>query len=340
MRALLISLLFASVLSCLPGFDGTAAAEVEKIPDSYAKAAQRISIAEGRVLNLRCSGSGERVVILEAGANTNSTTWYRVQPLLEKRTRVCAYDRAGYGYSDEGPKPRDLDADVDDLHALIGAVKISVPVVLVGHSLGSNIVRRYAQRFPSEVAGLVLVDPPEQGADDAMPERWKQEDAAMRIRRNALLDDCAKAAESGQLNVLNKATQNCLRAPPTWMGMRVAAAIRSRKEKPGYWRTLRSELEENQRIFSKPVPATEHCGALPLLLLSAGKPYLDVPADVLRALLLARRHTHNQILATSTRSKEIPVPDATHDIPLDKPEAIAAAVADVMAMAAATPQSH
>lgn len=121
------------------------AAALEKTPDEYAAPGRLVRISEQRSLNLRCSGSGPTTAILEAGTNTDSTTWFRVQSLLARTMRVCSYDRAGYGFSDEGPLPRGLGADVSDLRALILASGIKAPVVLVGHSLGANIVRRYAQ---------------------------------------------------------------------------------------------------------------------------------------------------------------------------------------------------
>lgn len=85
-----------------------------RIPDSYAKAGQLVTVAQGRKINLRCAGNGPQTVMLEAGSHTDSTTWFRVQPLLAASTRVCSYDRAGYGFSDVGPLPRNLDADVSD----------------------------------------------------------------------------------------------------------------------------------------------------------------------------------------------------------------------------------
>src|SRR5664279_478354 len=130
---------------------GSTAAETAGAPapdpalDAYARPASLVDIG-GRKLNLRCSGSGAPTVILESGANADSLTWFKVQPLLARSTTVCSYDRAGYGFSDDGPMPRDIDADSADLHALIHAAHLALPAILVGHSLGTNIVRRYADK--------------------------------------------------------------------------------------------------------------------------------------------------------------------------------------------------
>jgi pimeloyl-ACP methyl ester carboxylesterase len=303
------------------------------IPDTYAAAGQLLRIGDGRALNLRCSGSGEPVVLLEAGGNADSSSWFRVQPELARLTRVCAYDRAGYGFSDEGPLPRDVDADVADLHALIEAAAIPTPVVLVGHSLGSNIVRSYAQRYPQQLSGIVLVDPPEQGTDEGMPEEWLSEVAGMGARRDAFLNVCEAAAAAGD----DETTHGCLRAPPPWMGEEVASAVRRNKSTPSYWRTLRSELASNVRLFSTPVPLDESYGSLPLLLLRATDQEDGEPDAVRRITDAKRQQTHERLLAASTRSMVIDVPNSSHDIQLDQPATVVAATQRLLERARVEP---
>jgi pimeloyl-ACP methyl ester carboxylesterase len=187
-----LGLLFAATAMASP-------AAPAKMPDSYAKPGRQVAIGQGRHLNLRCSGSGPVTVLLESGSHADSTSWFRVQPLLAAQARVCSYDRAGYGFSDEGPLPRGLDADVADLHALIEAAHLHTPLVLVGHSLGSNIVRRYAGAHPGDVAGMVLVDPPAQDLARFLPAAWMKDDAAMTAQRDAFIGHCEQAAEHGGL---------------------------------------------------------------------------------------------------------------------------------------------
>jgi pimeloyl-ACP methyl ester carboxylesterase len=106
----------------------------------------------GYRLHLRCQGVGSPVVILESGFGMTSNEWVLVQPELTRFTRACSYDRAGYGWSDRGP-PADA---IDVLHTLLRKGEIASPYVMVGHSYGSGLVRRYAYRFRNEVAGIVL----------------------------------------------------------------------------------------------------------------------------------------------------------------------------------------
>jgi pimeloyl-ACP methyl ester carboxylesterase len=104
-------------------------------------------------------GSGSPTVILEAAADMMSADWGWVQPDIATRTRVCAYDRAGMGWSEAGPLPRDARHVAHELHTLLTKANIPRPYVLVGHSAGGLYVRLYAALYPTDVAGLVLVDP-------------------------------------------------------------------------------------------------------------------------------------------------------------------------------------
>lgn len=112
----------------------------------------------GHQLHLHGSGDGQPTVVLEAGGASWSFYWRLVQPEVARFARVCSYDRAGYGWSEPGPKPRAAHQIITELHALLANAGETGPFVLVGHSLGGVIVRQYARRYPQEVVGMVLVD--------------------------------------------------------------------------------------------------------------------------------------------------------------------------------------
>jgi pimeloyl-ACP methyl ester carboxylesterase len=121
-------------------------------------------------LHVVTRGEGSPAVLLESGIAASSLSWARVQPELAKFTRACAYDRAGLAWSETAPPPLMFDRILQDLHTVAASVDGGSPVVLVGHSFGSLIVRGYAARHPDRVAGLVLVDPPTEWIEGA-PER-------------------------------------------------------------------------------------------------------------------------------------------------------------------------
>ena len=113
----------------------------------------------GYELHISCVGSGSPTVILEAGLGEPAAMmagW--IQPGVASSTRVCAYDRAGEGWSDLAPSSRDGLAIATDLHTLLNRAEVDPPYVLVGHSSGGPYVEVYAARYPAEVAGMVLLD--------------------------------------------------------------------------------------------------------------------------------------------------------------------------------------
>jgi pimeloyl-ACP methyl ester carboxylesterase len=319
--------------AAFPAFARSAAPQ--KMPDDYARAATRVTISPGRQLNLRCAGHGARTVVLEAGSHADSSTWFRVQPLLASFARVCAYDRAGYGFSDAGPLPRNLDADVHDLHALIHRAGIATPVVLVGHSLGSNIARRDAELHPADVAAMVLIDPPAQDIAAFAP-GWQRDESELGKQRFAFIRACDAAAEKGMLATKPPpGLEKCLAGDNPLADAQVNAATRTWKSRPGFWRTLLSELQDNTRVFAAPVSDRESHGAVPLLVLSASDSYPDAPAELRSALESARAKTQADIVATSSRGRLIRVQHTSHDIQLDQPEAVVDAVRQVLRQVAA-----
>lgn len=127
---------------------------------AYPAPGQMVDVG-GRQMHLYCTGANldsRPTVILEQGGGGNTLAWFMVQPELAQTTRVCSYDRAGQGWSEPGPLPRDGAHISSDLHALLAAAGIPGPYVLAGHSYGGIFIRSFASQYPEEVAGLVLLD--------------------------------------------------------------------------------------------------------------------------------------------------------------------------------------
>ncbi len=112
----------------------------------------------GHRLHIDCTGTGSPTVIIEAGLGDWSTGWSIVQQGVAKTTRVCTYDRAGWGWSESGPLPRDAAQFAKELHTLLQNANIPGPYVMAGHSLGGLGVRVFVHDYASEVAGVVLMD--------------------------------------------------------------------------------------------------------------------------------------------------------------------------------------
>ena len=115
---------------------------------------------DGRRIHLLVMGNetGKPTVILDAGIGSFSSNWAWVQSELAAATRVVAYDRAGLGWSDPAPEPQDAQQSAKDLHAALQKAGIPGPYVIAGHSYGGLVVRAFADLYPQNVTGMVLVD--------------------------------------------------------------------------------------------------------------------------------------------------------------------------------------
>jgi pimeloyl-ACP methyl ester carboxylesterase len=124
---------------------------------------------DGAKMHIYCAGTGAPTVILDAGLGDDFLQWRKVQPALSQLTRVCSYDRAGYGWSDPQAGPRDSVRIADQLHSLLQQAGISGPILLMGHSASGLHIREYATKYPEGVAGLVFVDASTPTQFDVLP---------------------------------------------------------------------------------------------------------------------------------------------------------------------------
>jgi pimeloyl-ACP methyl ester carboxylesterase len=156
-RALLWSLVALIVALVVGAIYQAIATEIDQRA-AFPGPGEMVDVGEHR-LHLNCLGQGSPTVVLDAGLGYTSVEWSGwVQPEVAKHTRVCAYDRAGMGWSEPGPGSPNASQTADELHALLQEAGEEGPYVLVGHSIAGLYSRVYADRYPEEVAGMVLVD--------------------------------------------------------------------------------------------------------------------------------------------------------------------------------------
>jgi pimeloyl-ACP methyl ester carboxylesterase len=117
-----------------------------------------IYTVNGHRMHINCTGSGSPTIVLESGLGNDALIWGGVQPELSKTTRVCSYDRAGFGWSEALAAPRDADHIAGELHELLHQANVSGPIVLMGHSIAGIYLRDYASHYPADIAGIVFVD--------------------------------------------------------------------------------------------------------------------------------------------------------------------------------------
>ena len=156
-RRLSFALLTLLGLALLGGFAYEQVGRARDASQLPPRIGQAVDIG-GRTLNLYCSGEGSPAVILESGGNEPGYSWSWVQPKIADFTRACWYDRAGVGWSDPPPSPRSSASITSDLHETLQRAGVPPPYILVGASIGGEYARVYTAHYPSDVAGLVLVD--------------------------------------------------------------------------------------------------------------------------------------------------------------------------------------
>lgn len=124
---------------------------------AYSPPGQLVDVG-GYRLHINCTGEGSPTVVIDAGWGAWSLEWTGIQREVAKTTRVCTYDRAGMGYSESGPLPRNAEQFARELHTLLERANIEGPYVMAGHSLGGLPVRVFVHNYPTEVVGVVLID--------------------------------------------------------------------------------------------------------------------------------------------------------------------------------------
>lgn len=268
-------------------------------------------------LHIQCSGSDGPTVILEAGMGLSSLEWIRVQPQIARFARVCAYDRAGYGWSDPSPAPRTAQVMAHELHRLLVNAGVPGPYILVAHSFGAFTARRYARDYADEVAGMVLVDP-------------SQEDQYLRVP--AVLRPSRLALVRNHLSFR-------LKPILSWLGVTrlrdhgdyreypapVRAEARALELRTAAQTTLSREALNFDRSAAQ-VRAAPALGDLPLVVITEGQaPSWLSPAQA-RAWQDYLMSMHAELARLSTNGSHQVAERSGHMIPLEQPELITAAV--------------
>lgn len=273
---------------------------------------------EGKTMHLYCTGEGAPTVILDSGIGSAALGWGLVQPEVAKITRVCSYDRAGYGWSEPGLPPRTSDHLADELHALLNSAGIMGPLVLVGHSFGGYNMQLYAHRYPQEAVGMVLVD----SAHEWQAELFDRADTLIllwvRMGQASAHLGLARllGVPSGSVNNL----PDSMRAPAMAQGVR-----------PQAYATLHDELESFMES-GRQVGEVTSLGDMPLVVIMQGnrsnRPgVLDpMPARYMDAW----RRLQGELAKKSSHGVLIEGDGVGHLIPQERPDMVVDAIADVV----------
>ena len=269
----------------------------------------------GYRLHINCVGSGSPTVVIDAGLGDWSTTWAgSVQPELAKTTQVCTYDRAGMGWSDPGPLPRDAAHFANELHLLLQNAGVPGPYVMVGHSMGGFDVRVFVHQYASEVSGVVLVESmnPKQITQSPTGADGSSESTKQPFSLQAAL------ARFGVARLLVKLPGLAPSLPPS------EAAYYPLYVRPQYFQATDNE-SLGLPASGAQAAAVKSFGDLPLIVLTAK--LNDIPGW---------SEWQAELLQLSSNSQQLFAEKSGHNVQGDQPEAAVAAIQQMVQQVRAT----
>jgi pimeloyl-ACP methyl ester carboxylesterase len=287
----------------------------------------------GHRLHVHCTGSGRPTVVVENGLGDFSFDWVLVERRVAEFARICTYDRAGYAWSDPGPKPRSFAQINLELHDALQKLGERPPFVLVGHSFGGPVVRQYALTYPGEAAGMVLVDSVQE--DQRVPIQGK----AVRLR------DGGSGLPVPEPREMLRPQD---RPPPASRSAPAAAqeldALYRRlplsSQKLRLWAQSLPALEDaeaSQREWSTEYFARWHetsqegsLGSLPLIVLSREQGGYSDALDVPAATLDAERLAGQTALARLSKHGKRRLLSSGHQMHLEVPDEVAGAIRQIV----------
>jgi pimeloyl-ACP methyl ester carboxylesterase len=298
----------------------------------------------GSQMHVQKMGNGSPAIVLESGIAASSLSWCMLQPKLAEIGATYCYDRAGFGWSVSANRDYSLARITDDLHSLLRALEVPAPYILVGHSFGGYIARAYAQRFGSELAGVVLVDPltPEEWITPTFAQRWMLRRAVWFSRiggllaRLGVLRFCLWLLQRGNpemprgvlaafgakaFETVERILRELAKLPPN-----VVRVIRARWSTPPFFWTMAAYIASLPRcaaeLHGNPIPAE-----IPVAVLSgAHQPEV-------------RLREHAAIAAHSLHGRHLIAGQSAHWIHLDQPELVLQAVREMVEPAMARKQN-
>lgn len=267
----------------------------------------------GRNMHIHCVGNKSPSIILDSGAGGFSLEWRNIQHFLVKHARVCAYDRAGYGWSDMGSLPRTTKRIAHELHALLENAEIPEPYIIVGHSFGGFTAQYFARRFSDEITGIVLIDSSHEEQVYRLPENGKD------VVRRSLHQDRSHTVTKP---VLHEHYPKEAAAVAQQLMRRWSSMLTWREEMANYALSSR-ELRD---LYHKPILE------IPIAVVSRGKRvWPDTPyGDAMEATWKELQDELNYI---SNNSLHIIAQDSGHVIHLDEPELVVQAIYEVLEIA-------
>ena len=267
-------------------------------------------------MHILAMGEGSPAVVIVPALGANVLEWLRVLRAASPETTVCAYDRAGLGWSNAPRGPTTIDGMADDLHVLLKAAGIAPPYIVAGHSMGGIVARRFRSRYPADVAGMLLIDSSHEGQARRFGGNrdWAtlRRAARRKVRILGLRRLGVRAGFAGGFDAASLDRETV----PEYAGAAKAVSLTARQR-----RAVVREL----LLLARPQGQPQNLGDLPLTVLSAGNAKRRQWADWDTWCEL-----QDELAALSSRSAHMYAVNADHFVHLDDPAVVVQAIRDLV----------
>jgi len=318
----IISISILALLILLLGTAIAGAIARSNLSNKYPAPGQQVDMG-GYTMHINCIGQGSPTVLLEAGKGDFSLTWTHVQPEIAKSTRVCSYDRAGYGWSEASPYPRTASTEVEELHTLLVNASVQGPYVLVGHSLGGMLVRMYAHEHPDEVVGMVLVDSLHEEFPNRLPEVIDEGNhiAIRQLRTLAIL------SSTGIIALVPQSIPNFGLPDDAYAQSQAVMATTSFFET-----SIAETTAESESVAEAHVMQMTSFGDMPLIVVSRGRwdPFSFFSDTENQQYWEGWQATQSELAQLSSEGKQIIAEQSGHFIQLEQPDLVIDAIQEVV----------
>ena len=303
-RLLYLLLILAAPFLAFEAARGSIAFANRTLEARYPPPGKMIPVGDYK-LHLYCTGDGTPTIIIEPGMGMDWVSWSNVTLKLGGM-RVCVYDRAGYGWSEAGPRPRTAYQVASELHSLLTNAHVPEPYVLVGHSFGGYVVRIYASRYSHSICGVVLVD----ASDEDAPNASAPAAAASRFPRIRELIPPLGSQRLERLYLGARAVPPQFKSlPPSYQNRFLVASSLEQ---------LRSERNEFDSLPLTEIQVRE-------------SPFpRDLPLEVITAVHGSQRPTPSRLAGLSQFGKQIFAANSGHSVQVDRPDVVLDAIQSLL----------
>ena len=258
------------------------------------------------------SDKSQLTIVIEAGCGCHSAVYYWLQKSLSKSFQVMSYDRAGLGWSDNHHHPRDAEYVAIQLSRLLSKAGINGPILLLGHSIGGLYLRVYANLYPDNIVGMVLLDSSHPKVTDVLPLTGTHWQHRLHNYFMSVFSSLGLSCYFRQQWIQKYLQTQYL---PEFIQQQIFHVFRLKQS----YLTGLNEMDAYELVASQVLQA-EPLGDMPLLIITASELNHHIPLPKRQSHLDAWLYLQQDLLTLSSCSRQVIVEGAGHTTLVTKKE--------------------